>query len=62
VAQILSGGIMMLTLDSESWHLLTSLLHNMLVAGLFGVLSYMSFVVWRLGEASVHVSESKNVS
>lgn len=61
-AQILSGGVMMLTLDSESWHLLTSLLHNTLVAGLFGVLSYMSFVVWRLGDATVDVYESQNVS
>ncbi|MFC7749869.1 heme A synthase [Paenibacillus thermoaerophilus] len=47
VAQVLSGGLVVFTLGSEQFYLFTSLLHTMLISGLFGVLTYMGVLTLR---------------
>lgn len=49
LAQIFSGAFVVFSLSSDNWFLLTALLHSLTVSGLFGVLCYMSVIVWQLG-------------
>lgn len=48
-AQILSGAWVANTLGSEEMHLYSSLTHTVIIAVLFGVLCYLSILVWQLG-------------
>lgn len=47
--QVLSGGWIAYSMGKENLYLFTSLLHNVIVAGLFGMLCYLSVLVWQLG-------------
>lgn len=47
--QVLSGAAVVYTLDNERLYLFAAIAHILLIAGLFGVLSYMSVYVWQLG-------------
>lgn len=49
VAQIISGAFIVFTLRSDDWIILTSLMHSVIISGLFGVLCYLSFIAWRMG-------------
>lgn len=49
VAQVLSGAIVAVTLESEDVFLFSSMLHATIIALLFGVICYLSLLVWRLG-------------
>ena len=46
--QNLSGALVVFTMTSVNGHLFSGMIHTVLVAGLFGVLSYMSILVWQL--------------
>jgi cytochrome c oxidase assembly protein subunit 15 len=47
--QVISGGWVAFTMGNENLYLFTSLLHNVIVSGLFGILCYLSVLVWQLG-------------
>jgi cytochrome c oxidase assembly protein subunit 15 len=49
-AQILSGAWVVFTLGNDNIGLFAGLLHTVLIAGLFGILCYMSVRVWQLGK------------
>lgn len=49
-AQILSGAWVVFTLGDENAGLFAGLFHTVLIAGLFGVLCYMSVRVWQMGK------------
>lgn len=48
ILQNLSGALVVFTLTSVNGHLFSGMVHTVLVAGLFGVLSYMSILVWQM--------------
>jgi cytochrome c oxidase assembly protein subunit 15 len=48
ILQVLSGGLIAYSLGNESYYLFSSLLHNIIISGLFGVLCYLSILVWQL--------------
>nr|WP_248930977.1 COX15/CtaA family protein [Paenibacillus hamazuiensis] len=58
VAQILSGGLVTLTMGYD-WYLLASLLHTTLISILFGVLSYLTVIA--LQAHAVHPAEANAV-
>lgn len=49
VLQVASGAVVVFSLNSETWHLLTGLLHTVIISGLFAILCYLSILVWQLG-------------
>lgn len=49
ILQIMSGGSLAMTIGNENFYLFTSLIHNIIISGLFGILCYMSILVWQLG-------------
>lgn len=49
-SQVLSGAWLVLSMHNENAHLYASLLHTVLVSGLFGVLCYLSARVLQLGK------------
>ena len=48
--QVLSGAIIIATLYNPELYIFSALLHNLLVASLFGVLCYLSVRVWQLSK------------
>lgn len=48
LAQIFSGGWVASTFGSENIYLFTSMLHTIIVSGLFGLLCYISFRAWQI--------------
>lgn len=46
--QVFSGAAVVYTLYNERWYIFAALAHILLIAGLFGVLCYMSVRVWQL--------------
>lgn len=48
--QVLSGAIIIATLYNPELYIFSALLHNLLVASLFGVLCYLSVRVWQLNK------------
>jgi Uncharacterized protein required for cytochrome oxidase assembly len=48
VAQILSGALLTATIGNENWFIFTSLLHNLIIVGLFGILLDILIRSWRL--------------
>lgn len=48
--QVFSGGWISFSMGNENLYLFTSLLHNVIVSGMFGMLCYLSILVWQLGE------------
>jgi cytochrome c oxidase assembly protein subunit 15 len=57
--QILSGGLVVGSLTSANWYLLFSLIHTVLVAGLFGVLCYLSMLLWRMDRQGIRGGEHR---
>jgi len=51
IAQVLSGGLLMALMGTDSY-ILGTLLHTMIISVLFAVLSYLSITVWAAGRAS----------
>ncbi|HZG77233.1 MAG TPA: COX15/CtaA family protein [Paenibacillus sp.] len=51
VLQLLSGGLLMALMGTDSY-VLGTLLHTMIISVLFAVLSYLSIAVWEAGRAS----------
>jgi len=51
--QILSGAWLTFTIDNEDWFIFTSLLHNLVITGLFGLLADLVIRSWRLSEARI---------
>lgn len=49
--QVLSGAAVVYTLYNERLYIFAALAHILLIAGLFGVLCYMSVRVWQLGRS-----------
>lgn len=47
--QVSSGAAVVFSLPSETAHLYTGLLHTVIISGLFGILCYLSILVWQLG-------------
>lgn len=62
LAQIFSGAFVVFSLSSDNWFLLTALIHSLTVSGLFGVLCYMSIIVWQLGGKAPNVSQTQSMS
>lgn len=58
IAQISSGVLVVFTLAYENVYLFTALLHSTIIAGLFGVLCYLSILAWQLRKADDHVPEA----
>ena len=50
LAQVLSGAAVVFTLNNEQLYIFAALAHILLIAGLFGVLCYMSVRVWQLSK------------
>ena len=50
LAQVLSGAAVVFTLYNEQLYIFAALAHILLIAGLFGVLCYMSVRVWQLSK------------
>jgi len=48
--QVLSGAAVVLTLNNDRLYIFAALAHILLIAGLFGVLCYMSVRVWQLSQ------------
>lgn len=48
VLQMISGAFVVFTLTSANLLLLSSLVHTILIAGLFGILCYLSILVWQM--------------
>ncbi|MFC4809161.1 COX15/CtaA family protein [Paenibacillus sp. GCM10023250] len=48
--QVLSGALLTMTLRDEDWFVFTSILHNMIVSGLFGILSDFMIRAWKWRE------------
>lgn len=48
--QVLSGAVIIATLGNPELYIFAALLHNLLVASLFGVLCYLSVRVWQLNK------------
>ncbi|QHW34970.1 heme A synthase [Paenibacillus rhizovicinus] len=48
--QVLSGALLTVTLRNDDWFVFTSILHNMIVSGLFGILSDFMIRAWRWRE------------
>ncbi|KGE20822.1 COX15/CtaA family protein [Paenibacillus wynnii] len=48
--QVVSGAAVVFTLDNDRLYIFAALAHILLIAGLFGVLSYMSVRVWQLSK------------
>lgn len=48
LSQVLSGALIVFTLHTENLYVFTALLHTVIIATLFGVLCYMSMIVWLL--------------
>ncbi|NBD26209.1 heme A synthase [Paenibacillus sp. T1] len=48
--QVLSGALLTVTLRNEDWFVFTSILHNMIVSGLFGILSDIMIRAWKWRE------------
>lgn len=57
VLQVLSGALVVFSLESESAYLYSALLHSVIIVGLFGILCYLSILVWRWG-GNKHASGS----
>ncbi|MFD1134684.1 COX15/CtaA family protein [Paenibacillus urinalis] len=51
--QVLSGAGLMLTMDRPEVYMFVVLAHMTSIAVLFGLLSYMSYIVWRLAKPAV---------
>ncbi|CAM4349018.1 heme A synthase [Paenibacillus tarimensis] len=50
VTQVLSGALLTVTIGNEEVYIFTSLLHNLIICGLFGILSDMAIRSWLLRE------------
>mgnify|MGYP001501607693 CR=1 FL=1 len=59
ILQILSGGLVVGSLTSANWYLLFSLIHTVLIAGLFGVLCYLSMLLWRMNRQGIRGGENR---
>jgi len=53
VLQIFSGAWLTFTIGDENWFIFTSLLHNLIISGLFGILADLTIRSWRLREGRV---------
>nr|WP_029192211.1 COX15/CtaA family protein [Paenibacillus harenae] len=53
VIQVLSGALLTATIGDKDWFVFTSLLHNLIITGLFGILLDMVIRSWRLREGRV---------
>jgi cytochrome c oxidase assembly protein subunit 15 len=47
ITQIFSGALLTATVSNEDWFIFTSLLHNLIITGLFGLLLDLVFRSWR---------------
>lgn len=54
ILQVISGAFVVFSLTSVNMHLLSGLIHTVIVAGLFGIQCYMSVLTWQL--SSMHVT------
>ncbi|CAM3424986.1 COX15/CtaA family protein [Marinicrinis lubricantis] len=50
VAQVLSGALVVFSLNDENLYLFTSLLHSFIILFLFSILCYLSIITWLLRE------------
>ncbi|RCW41964.1 COX15/CtaA family protein [Paenibacillus prosopidis] len=50
LTQVFSGALLTVTIGSNDWFIFTSLLHNLIITGLFGLLLDMLIRSWRLRE------------
>ncbi|WP_189021768.1 COX15/CtaA family protein [Paenibacillus albidus] len=57
--QVFSGAAVVHTLNNERLYIFAALAHILLIAGLFGVLCYMSVRVWQLSRVSGHHFKDK---
>ncbi|WP_308858128.1 COX15/CtaA family protein [Paenibacillus sp. R14(2021)] len=51
--QVLSGALLTETLRNEDWYIFTSILHNMIVSALFGLMSDLMIRAWKWRERQV---------
>ncbi|MBW7474412.1 heme A synthase [Paenibacillus oenotherae] len=49
-AQVLSGALLTATVENEDWFIFTSMLHNIIISGLFGVLADLTIRSWKWRE------------
>lgn len=49
--QVLSGGVLMSTMQNEELYIFAALGHTLLISALFGVLAYLSVRVWQLSRS-----------
>ncbi|MFS1514052.1 COX15/CtaA family protein [Chengkuizengella sp. SCS-71B] len=50
VAQVISGVILVAAISNENWYLFAILLHTSIISAMFGVLCYLSMLVWQWRE------------